>query len=228
MGTLGRITPMKLRLSDTPPVAWGGRAGRYLEFPGSVIRAYDPYSLTPISFALDYEINAWHQVRFASQTRSTTGKPTKVRATIAGELLTEKTTFTAVSRSGELQYHLVCKEEPAPGKLRNLLAIAQRCKACVVVHRRAELMSDMRLNWRLARLRQASVVHLRDGPSTDPLILAAVHDGAKSRTDLRHALPDVAGQLIDGRVAHLHCCGLVEIDTSLEDYTVSLRESSHV
>jgi hypothetical protein len=218
---------MKLKLSDAPPVRWGGRAGRYAEFPGAVGRAYDPYSLGPLSFAEDYEVCAWHQVRFAQDTRTITGKPTKVRATVARELLEARITFTTVSRSGESRYHVACETEPNAKQILILETIAERSHARVVIHRRAELLSDRRLNWRLSRLRQASVVHLRDGPGVDPLILAAVRDGACSRTDLRQALPDLLGQLIDGRVAHLHCAGILVLDATQEEYAVQLWRTRH-
>lgn len=216
-----------MKLSDAPPVRWGGRCRRYKEFPKATVRAYDPYSLGPISFRDDLDIAAWHQVRFTPDTKAITCKPTKVQAKVHGQLLEAEATFVAVSRGGERQYHLVCDSESEGAQLRLLTTIAERNRARVVVHLRATLRSDQRLIGRLARLRQASVIHLRDAAGVDPLILAAVRDSACSRSTLCHALPKLSAQLIDGRVANLHCAGILLMDLTRDDYGVQLRGRNH-
>ena len=96
-----------MKLSETPAVRWGGRAARYKDFPRAVVRAYDPYSLSPLTFQLDLEMTAWHHVRFRADVKSLTCRPTRVQAKIDGKEVEAEATFTAVLRDGRRQYHLV-------------------------------------------------------------------------------------------------------------------------
>lgn len=45
-----------MKLSEIPAIRWGGRAARYKDFPRAVVRAYDPYSLSPLTFQHDLEM----------------------------------------------------------------------------------------------------------------------------------------------------------------------------
>lgn len=50
-----------MKLSEIPAIRWGGRAARYKDFPRAVVRAYDPYSLSTLTFQHDLEMAACHQ-----------------------------------------------------------------------------------------------------------------------------------------------------------------------
>lgn len=216
-----------MKLSETPAVRWGGRAARYKDFPRAVVRAYDPYSLSPLSFHLEVEMTAWHQLRFRPNVKSLTCRPTRVQAKIDGEAVEAEATFTAVLREGQRQYHLVCRGEPSGPNWRALRQIARHNGAVIEVHDRATLDADVKRNARLARLMQASVIHLRDGPAADPLIVAAVRDGRSRRSELIARLKELNSQLIDGRAAQLHCAGVLQLDLAEDDYGVSVRGGHH-
>ncbi len=212
-----------VRHSDAPPIAWGGRAKRYEHHPGAVVRAYDPYRLHVLAFRNIGEMRAWHRVNFDQSTRTITGKWTRVQATVDGQLLKAEATFVSVCRDGEKRYHLVCVPGTQRATLRALRAIAGcHRRTSVVEHDPAVLAADSAHNERLELLRQAAQIHLKDGPSTDPLILAAVRDSATTRTALRRALGNLPAQLIDARASHLHCAGYLVMDLSCEDYAVEL------
>ena len=122
-----------MKLSETPAVRWGGRAARYKDFPRAVVRAYDPYSLSPLTFQLDLEMTAWHHVRFRADVKSLTCRPTRVQAKIDGKEVEAEATFTAVLRDGRRQYHLVCRGEPSGPNWRALAQIARHNGAVIEV-----------------------------------------------------------------------------------------------
>ena len=216
-----------MKLSETPAVRWGGRAARYKDFPRAVVRAYDPYSLSPLTFQLDLEMTAWHHVRFRADVKSLTCRPTRVQAKIDGKEVEAEATFTAVLRDGRRQYHLVCRGEPSGPNWRALAQIARHNGAVIEVHDRATLAADAKRNARLVRLVQASVIHLRDGPAADPLIVAAVRDGCSRRSELIVQLKQLTSQLIDGRAAQLHCAGVLQMDLAEDDFGVSIGGGRH-
>lgn len=216
-----------MKLSETPAIRWGGRAARYKDFPRAVVRAYDPYSLSPLTFQHDLEMTAWHHVRFRTEVKSLTCRPTRVQAKIDGQELEAVTTFSAVLRDGRRQYHLVCHGEASGPNWRALGRIGRHNGAVIEVHDRATLASDAKLNAQLVRLVQASVIHLRDGPAADPLIVAAVRDGCRRRSDLIAQLKQLTSQLIDGRTAQLHCAGVLQMNIAQDDFGVSIRGGRH-
>lgn len=216
-----------MKLSETPAFRWGGRPGRYKDFPGAVSRACDPYSFSPLSFHEEIEMTAWQWVRFRPEVKSITCRPTRVQAKIDGKAIEAEATFTALLRDGQRQYHLVCRGEPSGPNWRALGQIARHNGAVIEAHDRVTLRADTKRNARLVRLMQASVIHLRDGPAADPLIVAAVRDGRTCRSELIVHLREVSSQLIDGRAAQLHCAGVLQLDLGGDDYGVSVRGGHH-
>jgi hypothetical protein len=216
-----------MKLSEAPPVRWAGSHGRYGDFPGAVVRAFDPYSLKPITFAGWLDLDAWGQVRFRDDIKSVTTKPTKVQASIDGVSVEAKATFTAITRAGGREYHHVSQDGSVGQIVRDLQRVAEKNGATVHVHTREALLADASFNSRIRRLIQASVIHLRDGAAVDPLILAVVRDGATTRSELHRRISPLAGQLADGRAAQLHCAGLLRLALTSDDYAIQLGRGRH-
>lgn len=199
---------------------WGGRKGRYAEFKGAVTRSFDPFSLEPVTFAKAIEYEAWIRARFHPDTLHITHRPTTVSALIEGAQLSELTTFTVGLRDGRKQFHSVHKKAAPSNRLRRLRRVAEAAGAEVVIVLLPELRADTARFWRLERLRQAATIHVGEGQELDQQILVTVHNGAGGRADVRRCLPYLDAQLLDARLAHLHCSGRLRLGLDDEDFRI--------
>lgn len=114
---------------------WGGRRGRYAEFPGAVSRCYDPISRQHVQFAHAYEYEVWLHARFEADTALITVKATPVVAEVEGRTCQAVATFVVTSRStGASSLHLACKsEEHSRSRINALKRVGRALDAQVVV-----------------------------------------------------------------------------------------------
>jgi hypothetical protein len=201
---------------------WGGRRGRYAEFPGAVSRCYDPVSQKHVQFAYAYEYEAWLHVRFDPDTASITVKATPVVAEVEGRTCKAVATFVVTSRStGASTLHLACKtEERSRSRINALKRVGRALDAQVVVTTLAQVRSKVDVFWRMEVLRQAAVIHEDEGIELDARIAAALD--AREDIDRGHLamVLGVSPQLVDARVAWMHCHGHLRLDLSQDNYRV--------
>lgn len=201
---------------------WGGRTGRYAEFPGAVSRCYDPVSQQHVQFAYAYEYEAWLHVRFDPDTASITVKATPVVAEVEGRTCKAVATFVVTSRrTGASRLHLACKtEERSRSRINTLKRVGRALDAQVVVTTLAQVRSNVDVFWRMELLRQAGAIHEDEGLELDVRIAAALDAcGDTDRGRLVTAL-GVSPQLADARLAWMHCHGLLRLDLSQDNYRV--------
>lgn len=201
---------------------WGGRTGRYAEFPGAVSRCYDPVSQQHVQFAYAYEYEAWLHARFDPDTASITLKATPIVAEVGGRVFKAVATFVVTSRcTGARCLHLACKtEERSRARINTLKRVGRALDAQVVVTTLAQVRSKVDVFWRMEMLRQAGTIHEDEGLELDVRI-AAVLD-ARGDTDRGHLMRalGVSPQLVDARLAWMHCHGLLRLDLSQDNYRV--------
>lgn len=201
---------------------WGGRTGRYAEFRGAVSRCYDPISQQHVQFAYAYEYEAWLHARFDPDTASITVKATPVVAEVEGRICKAVATFVVTSRStGANRLHLACKtEERSRSRVNALKRVGRALDAQIVVTTLAQVRSNVDAFWRMELLRQAGAIHEDEGLELDARIAAALGThGDTDRGRLVTAL-GVSPQLVDARLAWMHCHGLLRLDLSQDNYGV--------
>lgn len=203
-------------------IRWGGRAWRYADFPGAVSRCYDPISQQHVQFAYAYEYEAWLHARFEPDTASITVKATPVVAQVQGRSREAVATFVVTSRStGASRLHLACKsDERSRTRINALKRVGRALDAQVVVTTLAQVRSKLDVFWRMELLRQAGAIHEGEGLELDGRIAAALDARADTdRSRLVTAL-GVSPQLVDARLAWMHCHGLLRLDLSQDNYRV--------
>lgn len=205
---------------------WGGRVGRYAEFTGAVGRCSDPFACHPVQFAREFEYEAWLRWRFHPNTLHITHSRTQVACQGTHQKMTAVATFVVTDRGGLKHYHLVFGKTLPSAPTRALQRVANRTGAIVIVTSRADLRRDVALFWRLELLRQAAQVHEGEGAEMDLQLLAAVRFGAGNREAIKARLHHLDGQLIDARLAHLHCQGRLVLDFRCDDFGVHLVQGS--
>lgn len=201
---------------------WGGRTGRYAEFPGAVSRCYDPISRQHVQFAYAYEYEAWLHVRFDPDTAAITVKATPVVAELEGRICTAIATFVVTSRStGASRLYVACKtEERSRARINVLKRVGRALDAQIVVTTLAQVRSNVDTFWRKELLRQAGAIHEDEGLELDVRIAAALDArGDTDRGRLVAAL-GVSPQLVDARLAWMHCHGLLRLELSQDNYRV--------
>jgi hypothetical protein len=201
---------------------WGGRTGRYAEFPGAVSRCYDPISRQHVQFAYAYEYEAWLHVRFDPDTAAITVKATPVVAELEGRICTAIATFIVTSRStGASRLHLACKtEERSRSRINTLKRVGRALDAQIVVTTLAQVRSNVDTFWRKELLRQAGAIHENEGLELDARIAAALDACAVTDRGRLVAALGVSPQLVDARLAWMHCHGLLRLELSQDNYRV--------
>jgi hypothetical protein len=201
---------------------WGGRTGRYAEFPGAVSRCYDPISRQHVQFAYAYEYEAWLHGRFDPDTVSITVKPTLVVAELEGRICEAIATFVVTSRStGASRLHLACKtEERSRSRINTLKRVGRALDAQVVLTTLAQVRSNVDTFWRKELLRQAGAIHEDEGLELDIRIAAALDACGETNRGRIVADLGVSPQLVDARLAWMHCHGLLRLELSQDNYRV--------
>jgi len=203
-------------------IRWGGLRRRYVDFPGAVSRCLDPFARATVQFQWPLEFEAWIRSRFATDTAQLTSEPTRVCANVAGRLLEAKATFVVKKIDGREVLHLVGKHSVSKGRLRSLTSIAKGRLATVQVQLIDELRADVALFWRLERLRQAATIYLSEGFEYDTQILQCINsNGAATRSAIHAALGHADPQLLDARLAHLHCARRIRLDFECDNFGIS-------
>lgn len=206
------------------PTRWGGRQHRYVRFPGAVGRCHDPYDGShPVEFAQPIEYEGWLRWRFDPNTARITHRAQQLTAWSGRKNVAATPTFVVTGRDGRVAYHLVVAASPRK-RLSELRALAAHTGAKVVVTVGAELRRDVELFWRLEFLRSASQLHAGDGDSLDASILQAVRSGCNSRSGLQALLCEDDPQLVDARLGHLHCSGVLTLELDRNDFGVVLAQ----
>lgn len=208
-------------MEHTFTTRWGGLRGRYKDFQGAVVRCLDPIAGKPVQFARPLEYEAWIRSRFAADTAQITPGPTMVSASVAGHLLEARATYVVRTIDGREVYHVVAKHSVPVERLRSLVRVAKGMLATVEVHLLADLRADVALFWRLERLRQAATIHMFEGAEYDQLILQAVDKGARTRSEVHITLAHVEPQLLDARLAQMHCAHRIRLHFDTDDYGIN-------
>lgn len=200
---------------------WGGRAGRYAEFPGAVSRCFDPISQQHVQFAYAYEYEAWLQARCDQDTAAITLKTTPIAGEVDGRPCSAKATFVVTSRrTGVQRLHLVCKSiDKAKSRILALKRVARSMDAEVVITTLAQVRARVDVFWRMELLRQAGTIHEGEGIDLDMRIAAALQSGDTHRERLVADL-NVSPQLLDARLFWMHCHALLRLDLSQDNYRV--------
>jgi hypothetical protein len=206
---------------NTFATRWGGSQWRYKKFPGAVSRCRDPFGSQVVQFAKPIEHEAWIRWRFDWATIGITGGPTTVSATISGRPVAAEATFVVRSTTGCEQYHLVAKDAAPRRRLATLNRIAKARRAKVVVQLLPELRSDVALFWRLELLRQAAVIYRSEGAEYDMQILRCIDSGERTRWAVHAALHHLDSQLLDARLAQLHCLKLIQLHFDHDNFGIS-------
>ena len=174
---------------------WGGRTARYAASTGELHRAHDPFASMPIVFGQAIHYEAWLSARFDPRTLAISHKRTVISARIGERDRKATATFMLTRRDTTVHYVLVVKHEPPAAPLAALNKVAEATGASVIVRRREEIRAEVDLFWRLERLRQCAVIHLRMGAELDRPIIEELACGAKGVSQLCSALGCVDSQL---------------------------------
>lgn len=202
---------------------WGGRVGRYAQFPRAVGRCHDPYDGNqPVQFPQPIDYEAWVRWRFHPDTLSITHCPSALVAWNGRKTISATPTFVVMSRTLTTIYHLVAPRKPT--KVADLHALAACTGVQAVVTSLEELRRDMALFWRLERLRSASEIHFGEGADLDAPIFDAIRVGCNTRSALQASRRFPNFQLLDARLGHLHCAGLLALTFDTDDFGVILRQ----
>jgi hypothetical protein len=207
-------------VDHTISTRWGGLRERYKEFPSAVSRFYDPFASKDVAFRYGIEREAWTLARFDHDTKDISHRATQLTATVDGKEIEANVTFVVEQRSGGTSFNLVAKHVAPKGALAALRRVAKSAGASVVVHLHKAIRAQIALYWRLDGLRQAATIHHGQGVELDAAILSAINAGVRSRFQLRAHLCAVQHQLLDARLAHLHCTGRVKLDFCTRDFGI--------
>lgn len=216
------------KMDHTISTRWGGRAWRYADFKGAVGRCFDPYARQPVQFEFAWEYESWLLSRFHPNTLSITHKTTRLTASRNGQELVALATFVVVDRANRLHYHLVFGNKCNQRRKHTLQRVAAITGAEVEVTSLMELRKDVGLFWRLEILRQASQLHAGEGADLDLQILSVIRSGAHSRDAVLERLHHLNSQLLNARLAHLHCEGSINLDFCRDNFGVKLVDGGDV
>lgn len=201
---------------------WGGRNGRYKSFPRGVSRCQDPFDHQPVQYPTELEYEVWLRVRFDADTLTISHRRECVTCKNGSLKLASTATVISTTRFGGAIYHQLLGSSARSCNTDVLEQIA-RTKAASVRYIHADhLRQTEPLFWRLELLRQAATTHEFDGGHLDGAILGAVGSGVARRFDLHKVMPSDDAQLLDARLATLHCFGLLRLQFDQDDYGLFL------
>jgi hypothetical protein len=205
---------------------FGGRQWRYNLFKGAISRCFDPIGGEPVEFALPIQYEAWVAQRFDPQTFSITNRPVTVAASFNGRRIAAQATFVVTTMEGFERFFLVAKDAAPEAQLRKLRQVAAVRKATVTVHLMHEVRARVDVFWRMERLRQLATMYSHAGAEFDSQIQSAVGEGACTRSRLLACLSHIDEQLLDSRIAHLHCSHVLHCDFAEDNFGIALAAGS--
>lgn len=199
---------------------WGGLNKRYQQFPRGTRRLLDPVTGGAVAFGIDLHYENWIIHRFDQDVAKLDASPIPIEVAAEDESVVKAVAhLDLVRKSGKRELHLVCKSvERQPGKTR-LARVAKAMGAELVIRPRAVIRQDLTLITNLRQVRQIMTKWLGYGLELDDLILGHLgQNKLTTRASLVRCLDHCAPDLVDARLGHLHCMGLLSIQLSKVRY----------